>query len=288
MLYWVYRLAAWLLPRTHEAIGSPLFELLGLLIYAAAPRVRRQVACNMRVALGPAAANSVVEKQTKLDFRNLAKNYYELFHLPGFSQQAIRERIDLSGVENIDAALQLGKGVLLAGMHFGNTEYLMQLPTFYPYMRFVLLVEKMADKRVFDVLHRMRASMGMEMVPVDEPLKIVRALKQNRLVGIAIDRDVTHSGIPVTFMGRTAVMPDGVIRLAMRTGAAIVPAFGWTEAGRKHIQVRVLPAIELTRCGKTNDDVRANLERVLAKFEPAIRAHAGQWLAFQQIWEEEC
>jgi phosphatidylinositol dimannoside acyltransferase len=288
MLYWVYRLAAWLLPRTHEAIGYPLFELIGMLIYAAAPRVRQQVACNMRVALGPAAGNSEVEEQTRLVFRNLAKNYYELFHLPGFSQQAIRARIDLSGVENIDAALQLGKGVLLAGMHFGNTEYLMQLPTFYPYMRFVLLVEKMADARVFDVLHRMRASMGMEMVPVDEPLKIVRALKQNRLVGIAIDRDVTHSGIQVTFMGRTAVLPDGVIRLAMRTGAAIVPAYGWTEAGSKHIQVRVLPAIELTRCGKSDNEVRLNLERVLAKFEPAIHAHAGQWLAFQRIWEEEC
>ena len=79
-----------------------------------------------------------------------------------------------------------------------------------------------------------------------------------------------------------------MIRLAMRTGAAIVPAYGWTEAGSKHIQVRVLPAIELTRCGNIDDDVRVNLERVLAQFEPAIRAHAGQWLAFQRIWEEEC
>src|SRR4051812_28380647 len=99
MLYWVYRLAAWLLPPTHEAIGYPLFELVGLLFHAAAPRVRRQVACNMRVAIGPAASDSEVERQTKLAFRNLSKNYYELFHLPGFSQQAIRERIDLSGVE---------------------------------------------------------------------------------------------------------------------------------------------------------------------------------------------
>jgi lauroyl/myristoyl acyltransferase len=285
MSYWLYGLAAWLLPRIHDAVGYALAGLIGSLAYAMAAGQRALVGHNMRIVLGENACEREVRLQTRIAFQNLARNYYELFHLPGLSQDDIRKRIDMTGVEHIDDGLQGGRGVLLAGMHLGNFEYLMQIPTFFPHMRFTLLIEKMANARVFELMRNLRSSMGMELAAVDEPLKVVRYLKQNRVVGIAIDRDVTHSGIEVSFLGKPAIFPDGVIRLAMRTGAAIVPAFGWSEKGKKHVQVRVLPVMNLVSAHNGEADVRLNLERLLANFEPVIRAHPGQWMAFHQVWK---
>ncbi|MEP7198977.1 MAG: lysophospholipid acyltransferase family protein [Chloroflexota bacterium] len=285
MMYWVYRLAAWLLPRTHDAIGYPVFDLIGTLAYRCAGRVRGLVAANMRHVLGPAPDERAVQRATHEAFRHLAMNYYDLFHLPGFSQHALRQRMDLVGIERIDKALGGGKGVLLAGVHFGNTEYLMQVPSLFPHFHFTLLVEKLADARSFELMRRMRASIGMNMVAVDEPLKMVRSLRQNHVVGIAFDRDVTHSGIPVEFFGQTAIIADGVIRLAMRTGAPVIPTYGWREGQR--FRVRVLPALELVSTGDQEADVRANLRRLLAVFEPIIRERPGQWMAFHKVWADD-
>jgi KDO2-lipid IV(A) lauroyltransferase len=286
MTYWLYRAAASLLPRLHESIGYPLFGLIGSLAYLLAGSARARVARNMRHILGPGAGESDVRRCTHQAFRNLARNYYDLFHMPAFSTEAMRARMDISGLEHIDRALSLGKGVLLAGAHFGNTECLMQVPVLYPYMHFILLVEKMDDARLFALLHGLRAEMGMEMAAADEPLKIVRRLKQNCVVGIAFDRDVTHSGIETEFFGQPAVFPAGVIRLALRTGASIVPAYGWRAGSRGRFQVCVLPPLDLGRTGDMDADVQRNLRRLLAVFEPVIRKQPGQWMPFHDVWIE--
>jgi lauroyl/myristoyl acyltransferase len=286
MTVWLYRMAASLLPRLHESIGYPLFGLIGSLACLANRSARTRVSHNMRHVLGPRADEADVQRHTREAFRNLARNYYDLFHMPGFSKEALRARMDISGREHIDRALSLGKGVLLTGAHFGNTECLMQVPVLFPYMRFVLMVEKMDDARLFELLRSLRASMGMETAAVDEPLKLVRRLKQNCVVGIAFDRDVTHSGIETEFFGQPAVFPVGVIRLALRTGAPLVPAYGWRAGAHGRFQARIQPALDLVRTGDDSADVQTNLRRLLAVFEPIIRERPGQWMPFNDVWIE--
>jgi KDO2-lipid IV(A) lauroyltransferase len=246
---------------------------------------RNRVSRNMRHVLGPGVGEADVQRYTREAFRNLARNYYDLFHLRGYARDTLRARMDIAGLEHLDRALERGKGVLLTSPHFGNTECLMQVPTLYPYMNFMLLVEEMDDVRLFDLLRALRASMGMDMATVAEPLKVVRRLKQNGVVGIAFDRDVTNSGIDTEFFGQPAVFPVGVIRLAMRTGAAIVPAYGWRAAERDRFKLRIFPALELVSTADAKADIRTNLRRMLDIFEPVIRERPGQWMAFHEVWK---
>ena len=303
MTYWLYRAAASLLPRMHELIGYPLFDLLGTLAYLLSGSARGLVSRNMRHILAPAARQADVQRYTREAFRNLARNDYDLFHMRGFTKESLRARMDIAGLDNLDRALERGKGVLLTSPHFGNTEYLMQVPTLYPYMHFMLLVEKMDDVRLFDLLRALRAGKvparvpasldagsrdactGIDIAAVDQPLKVIRRLKQNGVVGIAFDRDVTHNGIDTEFFGQPAVFPVGAVRLAMTTGAAIVPAYGWREAERGRFQVHVFPALELVNTADAEADVQTNLRRLLAIFEPVIRARPGQWMAFHEVWK---
>jgi lauroyl/myristoyl acyltransferase len=285
MTYWLYRAAASLLPRMHESIGYPLFDLLGALAYLLSGSARSLVSRNMRHILGPAARQADVQRYTREAFRNLARNYYDLFHMRGFTKENLRARMDIAGLENLDRALERGKGVLLTSPHFGNTEYLMQVPTLYPYMRFMLLVEQMDDLRLFELLRALRAGLGMDLATVAQPLKVIRRLRQNGVVGIAFDRDVTHNGIDTEFFGQPAVFAPGAVRLAMTTGAAIVPAYGWRAAQRGRFQVHVCPALELVNTADAEADVQTNLRRLLAIFEPLIRERPGHWMAFHEVWK---
>jgi KDO2-lipid IV(A) lauroyltransferase len=177
-----------------------------------------------------------------------------------------------------------GKGVILASMHFGNTELLMQVPALFDAWQFALLVEKMADSRIYEIVSRIRASQGMSMIAVDEPLKIIRFLKQQGVIGIAVDRDVTGSGIVVNFFGKPARIPDGAVRLAQRTGALIVPAYGW-RAQQRQTHIQVLPPLQLTRTDDPTHDTLVNTRKLVEVFEPIVKTHAGQWMAFHPIFD---
>lgn len=285
MTYFIYRLAAWLLFYVNDLIGYPLFGLAGFMLYLFSRRTRATVAANMRIVLGPQIDESQVQQVTREAFRNLLWNYYDLFHLPAFTSEAIRRRLQIEGVEHLEQALARGKGAIMVGLHFGNTEVLMQVPLLYPHMKFVMLVEKMADARIFDLMRRLRESRGMEMIPIDEPFKIMRRLKQNCIVGIAADRDVTHSGMIFDFFGKPAQLPDGPVRLALRMGTPIIPAFGWRETNGR-FQVKVLPPLAMQHTGSFDHDVRVNMGRLLKVFEEIIRARPGQWMAFHRLWLE--
>jgi KDO2-lipid IV(A) lauroyltransferase len=124
----------------------------------------------------------------------------------------------------------------------------------------------------------------MSMIAVDEPLKIIRFLKQQGVIGIAVDRDVTGSGIVVNFLGKPARIPDGAVRLAQRTGALIVPAYGW-RAPHHQTHVQVLSPLQLTRTGDTTHDTLVNTRQLVEVFEPIIKTHVGQWMAFHPIFD---
>ncbi|MCA1553178.1 MAG: lysophospholipid acyltransferase family protein [Chloroflexi bacterium] len=283
MTYLVYRLCAWLLFYTHEAIGYPLFGLVGTLAYYFAPRKRALVAQHMRIVMGEDASAQQVRRATREAFRHLAWNYYELFHMPAFTTEEIRRRLHIEGLDHLDAALELGNGAVLATLHFGNTETLIQVPLLFPRLKFVVPVEKMNDERVFQLMRRLRESQGMELVPVDMPLKLMRRLKQNYVIGAAADRDVTGSGIVIEFFGKPARLPDGPVRLALRTGAALMFGYGW-RAARGNFHVRIMPPIALVNTGDAERDARTNLSTLLRQIECVIHERPGQWMAFHPLW----
>ena len=97
------------------------------------------------------------------------------------------------------------------------------------------------------------------------------------------DRDISRSGVVVDFFGKPARVPEGVARLALRTGAQIVPAYGWRDHGGQ-FHARVLPALEIVRSGDLDEDVRVNLRRLLAVYEPIIAERPDQWMAFHSMW----
>jgi len=105
-------------------------------------------------------------------------------------------------------------------------------------------------------------------------------------VGILSDHNTSlEEGIFVDFFGIPASTTSGLARIALRTDAAVVPGFlSWDESRRKY-RLRFEPAVELSRTGDEEADVRENTQRFTRVIEDFVRAHPDQWLWAHKRWK---
>src|SRR5690606_32578559 len=92
-------------------------------------------------------------------------------------------------------------------------------------------------------------------------------------------------GVRVPFFGREIEVPAGPARLAIRTGAKVLPtAFPRLEPGRPEVDTLCDWDIELPCTGNLDEDVQTLTARIVASHERFIREHPDQWYMFRRMW----
>jgi KDO2-lipid IV(A) lauroyltransferase len=216
-------------------------------------------------------------------FRNMAKNYYDLFRVPTLSLAEIGRLVKVEGWEHVERALSKGKGLILVSAHFGNTDIVSQVLALRG-VPVVVPAEHLKPEALYQYMCSLRASKGIRLIPVDGPLlELFRALRRNEVVGLAADRDITESGIVVDFFGAPARLPDGYAQLSLRTGAPIIVGFSQRLPDNTFV-AHLEPPLELEVTGDRARDVRVSVERVVAIMEHYIGKHPEQWVMSVPIW----
>jgi phosphatidylinositol dimannoside acyltransferase len=106
------------------------------------------------------------------------------------------------------------------------------------------------------------------------------------VVCLLSDRDISGDGGDVEFFGERTTLPGGPATLALRTGAALLPAAVYFQGRRDHLAI-VRPPVPVERAGRLRDDV-ARITQVLAhEFEELIRAAPEQWHLMQPNWPSD-
>ena len=114
---------------------------------------------------------------------------------------------------------------------------------------------------------------------------IMQKLRDNKIVLITADRPIEGQSVVAPFFGAPARLPIGPVRLAQRTGAALVGAHCWrTPKGLASGQWVPL-SLDLTDEQRTSTD--SMMQVLIAKMEQFIRQHPEQWVAFAPIWTED-
>ena len=152
----------------------------------------------------------------------------------------------------------------------------------------VAVVEPVEPPELFDWFVRQREAFGLEIVPLgpDVSTQVLRALRDNRVVCLLCDRDLTGDGIGVEFFGERTTLPGGPATLALRTGAALLPVAVYFEAGRDH-RARILPPIPTT-AGRASPAILPRITQALADdFEMLIAAAPDQWHLLQPNWPSD-
>src|SRR5260370_39834502 len=107
----------------------------------------------------------------------------------------------------------------------------------------------------------------------------LRALQQNQVVGIVVDRPVTpDQGTEVTFFGRKTYVPSGPAALALKSGAPILPGYVW-YGHHNGFYVRLFPPIFPRESkGEQNATEGARLAQwIYDALEEVVRECPTQW-----------
>jgi KDO2-lipid IV(A) lauroyltransferase len=141
--------------------------------------------------------------------------------------------------------------------------------------------------RVDALVERYRTLHGNETFPKDESARgLLAAMRAGETVGILMDTNMTPpQGVFVPFFGKEACTAAGTARVALRSGAAVVPAFTiWDENLGKY-RVRFDPALTLVSTGDDEADAIANTAMFNRVIERYVRQHPEQWLWVHRRWK---
>jgi len=285
--YWGYRSAEWLAMSLPERAGRRVFETLGRVAYRRLAGVRATVAANQARVLGAEPTDARVAHATREAFELYARFWFDAFRIRTMPVPEFNERVVMIGVENIDRALEAGKGCVCALPHMGNWDAAGHWFGANGY-RIAAVAEELRPPRLYDLFLRHREELGMRIVGLTREGHVGQQLKQllseNWMVALVADRDLTGRGIEVEMFGATRQVPAGPALLSLSSGAPLVvcPVYtrddGW--------EVRIEEPLEIERTGVMREDVAA-LSRLMAeRFERAIAAKPTDWHMFQPAWEE--
>ena len=235
---------------------------------------------------------SFPEKDTK-EIIKIAKGVYrhfaivvaEFFDLPYITKDNIHEWVDVEGVENFQAGIAKGKGMLSIVAHFGNWELMTIAGPMY--LKPMYIVYRPLDSPVIDnVVEYVRTMQGNDMIPKGGSGKrIMELLRENNLIGILSDQNVAHyEGVFVDFFGRTACTGVGLAVMAMRSGAPVLPAFMARQKSGKYKFI-IKPTIEAVCTDNYESDLVVNTQRFTKIIEEVIREYPDQYFWFHQRWK---
>jgi KDO2-lipid IV(A) lauroyltransferase len=285
--YGVYRLLGALAPRIPATWGHRLAQRVGPLIWHLAPRSRAAVLDNLTHLLGARRHANLVHISQQV-FGNQAKNYYDLFRLPSLSDAEVAELVTLRGIDHLKAALDMGRGVIVVSAHLGNLEITAHALALAGYP-LLAVMEHLQPERLHHYVTSLRARRGIKLVAADALLKpVYRTLRANGIVGLAVDRDTTETGLALPFCGAPAWLPTGYAQLAWRIGAVLLPCFGLRQPNDTFI-VQIKAPIVTTVTEKSNDnpaDIQRIVSQVIEVVGPALQEHPEQWVLFQPLWQK--
>ena len=234
---------------------------------------------NIRITLGDRLDPTAIESTARRSLRNFFRACIEAAIAVKSSDDELRARIALVGRENLDAALAKGHGVLLLSAHLGNFFLLGGRLAIDGYLTSVL-VNQPRDGRFAQLMDGYRLKARQRTIharPRREALRELHAvLRQNQVAVVIADEFRKGSGIEVPFFGGTVISRRGPVTVALRTGAAIVPAYLARQADDS-LKLIIEPELALERGGKGNADISENTARLVQWLERTVRAHPDQW-----------
>jgi lauroyl/myristoyl acyltransferase len=220
-------------------------------------------------------------------FASYGRYFLETFWLNADRHADILDRFELEGEKYLTDALAAGDGVVLAAAHIGNWDY----AAIYPLSLgapIIAVAEDLADDDLTEWFVAMRAEAGIEIVLADGTkgsfLQLVRAVKSGRVVALLCDRDVSGTGVPVTFFGEETRLPAGPVVLAAAAGAPVLPVVCYlTKSGYRFV---VDSPMKFTKAD-LGDTQSAAMQQVVDRLEPLIRRAPEQWHVLQPNWPSD-
>ncbi|MGA8742307.1 MAG: lysophospholipid acyltransferase family protein [Terracidiphilus sp.] len=283
--YWLVVAAARVLGWVPRWLARMLAGVLAWLAYRAMGRLRRVGVRNLALALPDLPAEER-ESILRSVYGHLGRQLVEFCQMPYYTRENTQDWIHTDGLEHYLAAEALGRGVLVLTGHFGAWE----LSSFYHSLMghpMGMVIRRLDNRRLDEFVNSIRCMYGNRVLHKDDFARgLLTAMHEGGAVGILMDTNMTPpQGEFVKFFGITACTASGLARVALKTGAAVVPGFMLWEAAEKKYILHFDRQLHFTRSGDNEADVLAATQQCNDVLESWIRRYPDQWLWIHRRWK---
>ena len=280
---------AWLFIHVLRALPRGMARAAGAGIAAIAytlhSRLRRVGRRNLELAFPemPASQRAAVLRQ---EYRHLGWLLAEFCQMSTYTRETASRFIRTEGLNHYLGARDRGKGVFVLTGHLGAWE----LSSFYHSLAghpMGMVIRRLDNPLVDCLVNRIRCQHGNRVLHKDDFARgLIGAMRAGETVGILMDTNMTPpQGLFVPFFGVEACTASGLARVALKTGAAVLPGFLlWEERERQYV-LRFGPELELADSGDSEADAASNTALFTAVIEESIRQYPSQWLWMHRRWK---
>ena len=240
----------------------------------------KQIHASSGVALSPRALRSLARE----NFLNFAKFLVDFFKFLRFDRRRMERIVHYGNLPAVlDGLLQHGKGIIFVSAHLGNWELGAAALAALGY-KFNAVALWVPDEKVNNLYQQYRMSRGIHPIPFGRAAReCIAALRRNEILGVIGDRDFSPANRTVEFFGRPARLPEGPAKLALATGAPLLPTF-MVRLPDDTFAYIVDEPIWADKSRQSVDDI---MRQVAVALERVIRQHSEQWFLFHDLWDIE-
>lgn len=241
---------------------------------------------NLRAAF-PEKTDAERESIVREMCENLGRTVSEYAHLDKIGIRGPNARIAVGGMEHAKNAVDAGKGVIFFSGHFANWEVMpfvatqsgfdggeVYRPQNNPYVDRWLVKQRWINGPKEQIAKGPRGTR-----------KIFTLLRRGKTICLLVDQK-TNEGVPALYFGREAMTTPAPAALALKLGAALIPA-QIERAEGCHFRFRFHPALEFHASGDYDRDVLDLTAAITRKIESMVRERPSQWLWIHRRWPTE-
>lgn len=283
--YWLVVAVARGLGALPRGIARLLSEALACAVYWLFARLRRVGLRNLELAL-PELSQTERKRILRGVYRHLGWQLVEFCRMPRYTAENTRYWIRTEGLQHYMEAQVRGKGVLVLTGHLGAWE----LSSFYHSLMGhpMGMVIRRLDNRALDAfVNGIRCLHGNRVLHKDDFARgLLTAMHAGETVGILMDTNMTPpQGVFVDFFGLRACTASGLARVALKTGAAVLPGFMLWEPKERRYVLHFGPELMFARTGDAEMDVLGATQQCNDVLEDWIRRYTDQWLWIHRRWK---
>jgi Kdo2-lipid IVA lauroyltransferase/acyltransferase len=258
---------------------------LGACAFLFLPRLRRVGYRNLHIAF-PGLSSGEHTAILRAEYRSLGWQLAEFCQMRKYTPGNTHGFLSYEGLHHYLTARDAGQGVLILTGHLGAWE----LSSFYHSLMgypMSMVIRRLDNELVDGLVNGIRCRHGNNVVHKDDFARgLISAMRQGETVGILMDTNMTPpQGVFVDFFGTPACTASGMARVALKTGAAVLPGFLlWEESSQGYV-LHFGEQLELIRSEENEADIVANTALFTRVLEGYIRQYPGQWLWLHRRWK---
>jgi len=233
----------------------------------------------------PELDDSQVRATLTASYENIGRIIAEIALLDRFAAPAAWQRFTVVGLEHLEAARAIGKGMIIATGHFSNWE-MIGMALHHLGVPFSAVTRPPNNPWVADWIEGKRASMGTHrQIPKgsEGTRQLFSALRGGEPVVMLIDQHLAQ-GIPAPLFGTDAMTTHAPATFAQKLDIPVLP-MSLRRLEGSHFEVVFYPALRYPRSGNDARDVLAMTTELNRFVEAEVRARPQHWLWMHRRWK---